>query len=268
VPHAGLSLPGDVFLDTWPRALLVAAAGAALLLAAPWALRAALSPDRLLVTTLLRPGRLRDRVRELEQSRAFAVRDSAAALRRIERDLHDGAQARLVAVAMSLGAAKEQLEQAGTDPHTRDLVGHAHQEAKAALIELRDLMRGIHPPILDSGLGDALASLAARSPVPVELTVSLPRRPAPTVETIAYFCVAELLTNVAKHSGAGGAAVDVGRREGLLRLRVTDRGRGGAHPRGGLTGLAERVRTVDGRLAISSPAGGPTVVTVELPCGS
>ncbi|BFU44290.1 sensor histidine kinase [Krasilnikovia sp. MM14-A1004] len=268
VPHAGLALPGDVFLDTWPRVLLTAGAGVALLLAAPWALRGVLMLDRLAITGLLAVGRLRERVHELEQSRAFAVQDAAAALRRIERDLHDGAQARLVAVALNLGAAKEQLEQADADPLTRELVGSAHRDAKGALVELRDLVRGIHPPILDSGLDAALATLAARSPVQVELDVALARRPAPAVETIAYFCVSELLTNVAKHSTAGRAAVGVEQRDGILRIRVTDHGRGGAQPRGGLAGLAERVRTVDGRLDISSPVGGPTVVTVELPCES
>ncbi|GAB1691453.1 sensor histidine kinase [Krasilnikovia sp. M28-CT-15] len=268
VPHAGLPLPGDVFLDTWPRAFLVAGVGAVLLLAGPWVLRAVLMLDRLAITGLLTGGRLHERVHELEQSRAFAVRDAAAALRRIERDLHDGAQARLVAVAMNLGAAKEQLERADADPQTLDLVGTAHRDAKGALVELRDLVRGIHPPILDSGLGAALTTLAARSPVQVELSVALTRRPAPAVETIAYFCVSELLTNVAKHSGARRAAVGVDQRAGSLRLRVTDHGRGGAQPCGGLAGLAERVRTVDGHLDVSSPVGGPTVVTVELPCES
>jgi signal transduction histidine kinase len=209
-----------------------------------------------------------ERVRELEQTRAFAVRDAAEALRRIERDLHDGAQARLVALAMNLGAAKEQLEETGADPHTRDLVVNAHRDAKAALVELRDLARGIHPPILDSGLDAALDTLAAHAPVPVDLTVSLAGRPTAAVETIAYFCIAELLTNVAKHSRAAQAAVDVTQREEKLRIQVTDHGQGGVLPRGGLAGLAERVRTVDGHLHIDSPAGGPTVVTVELPCTS
>ncbi len=266
--HAGLPLPGDVFLDTWPRAFLAAAAGALLLLAAPWALRMVLALDRLTIALLLSPGRMLERVRELEQSRAFAVRDSAEALRRIERDLHDGAQARLVALAMNLGAAKEQLEETGADPHARDLVVNAHRDAKAALVELRDLARGIHPPILDSGLDAALATLAARAPVPVDLTISLAGRPTAAVETIAYFCIAELLTNVAKHSRAARAAVDVAQRDEKLRLQVTDHGQGGVLPRGGLAGLAERVRTVDGHLHIDSPTGGPTVVTVELPCTS
>ncbi|BCY11875.1 sensor histidine kinase [Actinoplanes sp. L3-i22] len=268
VLRAGLPLPGDVFLDTWPRALLTAGVGVVLLLLAPFALRAVLLLDGMLVSDLLDARRLNERVRELAASRDFAVQESAAALRRIERDLHDGAQARLVALAMNLGAAKEQLEQSDADPLTRDLVGSAHRDAKAALVELRDLVRGIHPPILDSGLDVALATLAARSSMQVDLTVAIDYRPAPAVETIAYFCVAELLTNVAKHSGASRAVVDVEQVGGRLWLRVTDHGRGGAQPRGGLAGLADRVRTVDGRLDISSPAGGPTVVTVELPCVS
>ncbi|GAA2849215.1 histidine kinase [Actinoplanes cyaneus] len=268
VLRAGLPLPGGVYLDTWPRAILTAGIGAVLLLLAPLALRAVLTLDRMLVTDLLDARRLDERVRELEASRNFAVQESAAALRRIERDLHDGAQARLVALAMNLGAAKEHLEQSGGDPQTRELVGTAHRDAKAALVELRDLVRGIHPPILDSGLDAALATLAARSPVAVDLTVTIARRPSPAVETIAYFCIAELLTNVAKHSGAPRAVVGVEQNDGRLRLRVADQGRGGAQARGGLAGLTDRVRTVDGRLDIDSPVGGPTVVTVELPCPS
>lgn len=268
VLRAGLPLPGDVYLDTWPRALLTAVVGVVLLLLAPLALRAVLMLDRMAVSDLLDARRLDDRVRELEASRKFAVQESAAALRRIERDLHDGAQARLVALAMNLGAAKEHLEQSDADSQARELVGSAHRDAKAALVELRDLVRGIHPPILDSGLDAALATLAARSPVAVDLTVTVPARPSAAVETIAYFCVAELLTNVAKHSGAPSAVVGVEERGGRLRIRVTDSGRGGAQARGGLAGLADRVRTVDGRLDIDSPAGGPTVVTVELPCAS
>ncbi|KUL41316.1 sensor histidine kinase [Actinoplanes awajinensis] len=266
--HEGLQLPGDVFLDTWSRALMVAVVGAAMLLAAPRVLRTVLVLDRVAIAGLLGPGKLRERVRELERSRAFAVQDAAAALRRIERDLHDGTQARLVTLAMKIGAAKEHLAQTDADPAARDLVSQAHQEAKAALVELRDVARGIHPPILDSGLDTALSTLAARSPIPVELTGALTRQPSAEVRLIAYFCVAELLTNVVKHSGARCATLDVEHRGDLLRLTVTDNGTGGARPRSGLIGLADRVRTVDGRLDVDSPDGGPTVVTVELPCGS
>jgi signal transduction histidine kinase len=218
------------------------------------------------------------RVRELEQSRAHVVDDSAARLRRIERDLHDGAQAQMVAVAMKLGLAREKLggtisgtSFAGTAQadleRVLELVDAAHRGAKNAITELRDLARGIHPPVLDHGLGAALATLAARSEVPVELVVDLPERPSAAIETIAYFCAAELLTNVAKHSGARHATLEAVHVPGLLRMRVSDDGRGAARleERGGLAGLADRVRTVDGRLQISSPPGGPTLVVVELP---
>jgi signal transduction histidine kinase len=213
------------------------------------------------------------RVSELERSRAHLVDDSAARLRRIERDLHDGAQAQMVAVAMKLGLAREKLYDAinGTGrpdlERALELVDAAHGGAKEAINELRDLARGILPPVLDHGLGTALTTLAARSDVPVDLTVDLPERPSAAIETIAYFCAAELLTNVAKHSGAQHAALHVDYGSGTLRVRVTDDGSGGARvaARGGLAGLADRVRTVDGSVQISSPPGGPTVIAVELP---
>ena len=213
------------------------------------------------------------RVRELEQSRAHAVDDSAARLRQIERDLHDGAQAQMVAVTMKLGLAMKKLGRMvdGTGQtdldRVLDLVAAAHRGAKEAITELRDLARGIHPPVLDHGLGAALTTLAARSDLPVELVLDLPERPSAAIETIAYFCAAELVANVAKHSGAGHATLEAAHVPGLLRVRVSDDGSGGARveARGGLAGLAERVGTVDGRLQISSPPGGPTVVTVELP---
>jgi signal transduction histidine kinase len=148
-----------------------------------------------------------------------------------------------------------------------ELVDTAHRTAREAITELRDLARGIHPPILDRGLDAALATLAARSAVPVDLIVDVPQRPSPAIETIAYFCAAELVANVAKHSGAQRATLEVVHVPGLLRVRVSDDGCGGAHlaAGSGLTGLADRVRTVDGRLDISSPRSGPTVVTAELP---
>jgi signal transduction histidine kinase len=216
---------------------------------------------------------LPQRVRELEQSRARVVDDSAARLRRIERDLHDGAQAQMVAVAMKLGLAAKKLggmvDGTGQSDLDRvlELVAAAHRGAKQAITELRDLARGIHPPVLDHGLGIALTTLAARSDLPVELAIDLPERPSAAIETIAYFCAAELLANVAKHSGAGHATLEAVHVPGLLRVRVSDDGTGGARveARGGLAGLAERVKTVDGRLQISSPPGGPTVVAVELP---
>jgi signal transduction histidine kinase len=213
------------------------------------------------------------RVRELEHTRARAVDDSAARLRQIERDLHDGAQAQMVAVTMKLGLAMKKLgrmvDGTGQSDLDRvlDLVAAAHRGSKEAVTELRDLARGIHPPVLDQGLGAALTTLAARSDLPVELVLDLPDRPSAAIETIAYFCAAELLTNVTKHSGARHATLEAAHVPGLLRVRVSDDGCGGARieERGGLAGLAERIRTVDGRLQVSSPPGGPTAVTIELP---
>jgi signal transduction histidine kinase len=184
--------------------------------------------------------------------------------RRIERDLHDGAQQRLVALAMTLGRAK-----ATEDPlAARELLDAAHRESKAALAELRSLARGIHPAVLtDRGLDAALSALAARCPVPVAVAVDLPRRAAPAVEAIAYFVVAEALTNVAKHSHASRASLCVAIEGGELAIEVSDDGRGGARPDGGgLTGLRDRVRAVDGTLLLVSPEGEGTTLRVELPC--
>ncbi|HTW20118.1 MAG TPA: histidine kinase [Mycobacteriales bacterium] len=214
-----------------------------------------------------------ERVHELQRSRALVVDDAAARLRRIEQDLHDGAQAQMVAVVMKLGLARDRLSASaarseGTDlDRALELVDAARHGAMEAIAELRDLARGIHPPALDEGLDAALAALAQRSDLPVELVVDLPDRPSPAIETIAYFCAAELLTNAAKHSGARRATVQVQHQPGLVTMRVSDDGAGGARlvPGGGLAGLAERVNTVDGRLQVESPAGGPTVVTVVLP---
>jgi signal transduction histidine kinase len=214
------------------------------------------------------------RVQELERSRTSLVDDSAARLRQIERDLHDGAQAQMVAVTMKLGLAVKKLggmtDGTGQTDLDRalELVVAAHRGAKEAIAELRDLCRGIHPPLLDQGLGIALTTLAARSDLPVETVINLPERPSAAIETIAYFCAAELLTNVTKHSGARHATLEAVHVPGLqLRVRVSDDGCGGAQAgaRGGLAGLADRIRTVDGRLQLSSPPGGPSVVTVELP---
>lgn len=213
------------------------------------------------------------RVRQLEHSRARAVDDAAETLRRIERDLHDGAQAQLLAVAMKLALARDKLAAAigGTGPtdlqRVLELVVAAHDGATVAITELRDLARGIHPPVLDQGLGPALTTLAARGQVPVDLAVDVAERPSAAIETIAYFCAAELLTNVAKHSAARHATLEAVHAGGLLRIQVSDDGTGGARldGHGGLSGLLDRVGTVDGKLRISSPPGGPTSVTVELP---
>jgi signal transduction histidine kinase len=259
--------------DALPYTFLMIPLGALMVRSAPQLTRAVNSLDTALMARLLGPVSLPQRVRELEQIRAAAVDDSAARLRRIERDLHDGAQAQMVAVAMKLGLAREKLggtagEAAPADfERALELVDAAHRSAKQAIIELRDLARGIHPPVLDRGLGTALQTLAARSGVPVEVVIDLPRRPSAAIETIAYFCAAELLANVAKHSSARHATLEAVHVPGLVRVRVSDEGRGGARPAGGggLAGLAERIRTVDGTLDIASPAGGPTVITVELP---
>ncbi len=243
--------------------------GVVLLLVTPWLLHGVTETDRRLIRGLLGPVTPAERIRALQESRARAVDTSAARLRSIERDLHDGTQAQLVALAMKLGLAREKLT--GGDPldlaRATELVEDAHRGVIEAIADLRTLARGIHPPVLDNGLADALATLANRAAVPVELVVNIPERPSAAIETIAYFSAAELLTNVAKHSGARHAVLEAVHVTGLLRIRVTDDGTGGARavPQGGLAGLAERVRTVDGRLEIASPRGGPTTVTVELP---
>jgi signal transduction histidine kinase len=212
-----------------------------------------------------------ERARELQERRASAVDEAAARLRRIERDLHDGAQVRLAALALTLGEIKENLAadaDGGQDAaRTRMLVGAAHRNAKETLAELRDLARGIHPAVLDRGLDAALGSLAETGATPVALTVSIADRPSPAIETMAYFCAAELLANITKHSRATTSAIAIRERDGDLVMTVTDNGAGGARvvPGGGLSGLRERVQTVDGRLTVSSPDGGPTTVTVVLP---
>jgi signal transduction histidine kinase len=221
---------------------------------------------------LLTPDAMTTRVRTLEHARAQTLDASAATLRQIERDLHDGTQAQLVALAMRLGLAKEKLaERPGRDlDQVRQLVDDAHRGAKEAIIELRDLARGIHPPALDIGLEGALATLAARSTVPSDLKVIIDDRPSPAIEAIAYFCVAELLANVAQHAQASRASITCAQHGGWLRIVVRDDGQGGAKlsrlgsSSSGLAGLTERVHTVDGRLDITSPPGGPTVVTVDL----
>jgi signal transduction histidine kinase len=261
---------GTFRVATMPGTFAAAGAGIAMLLAAPWVTRAIASGDAWLIRGLLGPGRLAQRVHDLEQSRALAVDDSAALLRRLERDLHDGAQIRLATLAMNLGMAREKLGDDGEVADAaavRELVDAALRGAKDALGELRSLARGIHPPVLDNGLADALASLAADSPIPAGLRVSIPVRPTPAIETIAYFCAAELLANAAKHSSANRIEIRATGREEVLLLSVTDDGAGGADPaRGsGLSGLAQRVAVVDGGLTIASPAGGPTQITVELP---
>jgi signal transduction histidine kinase len=248
--------------------------GVLLVFVAPWTMRLVVYLDRRLMRLLLGPDAMTARVRSLEQSRALTVDASAATLRQIERDLHDGTQAQLVALAMRLGQAKEQLaDQDHLDlDHIRLLIDQAHKGAKEAIVELRDLARGIHPPVLDTGLESALATLTARAAIPSELSASIQSRPTPAVEAIAYFCVAELLANVAQHAHASRASVSCVQHGPWLRIAVRDDGRGGAvltrvgSSSSGLAGLTDRVRAVDGHLSIVSPPGGPTVVTVDLPC--
>jgi signal transduction histidine kinase len=248
-------------------------AGILFFFAAPWAVRVVVGLDRRVMRVLLAPDPVALRVRSLEEARAQTVDSSAAAMRRIERDLHDGTQAQLVALAMRLGMAKEKLaddSQLDLD-QVRRLVDEAHRGAKEAIVELRDLARGIHPPALDIGLEGALATLAARCTIPTSLTLNLTQRPTPAIEAIAYFCVAELLANVTQHARASRASITCTEQGGWLRVVVRDDGVGGASlsrvgsSSSGLVGLTDRVHAVDGRLGIVSPPRGPTVVTVDLP---
>ncbi|WP_149826091.1 sensor histidine kinase [Streptomyces tailanensis] len=267
----GLQLYGDethaVYLNNPFEVTVTALVGLLFTMATPWIVRGLTMVDRGMVVALLGPSRLGARVVELESDRGVVVDAAAADLRRIERDLHDGAQARLVALAMDLGLAKEKLPE---DPRAAArMVGDAHGEVKTALQELRDLARGIHPAVLtDRGLDAALSAVASRCAVPVVVDVELPARPVPAIEGIAYFTVSELLQNVSKHAGgASRATVDVWKVDDRLMLQVIDDGVGGADVGGGsgLAGLAERLGAVDGILVVDSPVGGPTRVTAELP---
>ncbi|MFE0135861.1 sensor histidine kinase [Streptomyces sp. NPDC059037] len=268
--QGGIQLYGDdghrIYLDNPFEIGVTALIGLLITLATPWIIRALTTVDRVMVAGLLGPSSLATRVVELESDRGVVVDTAAADLRRIERDLHDGAQARLVALAMDLGLAKEKLAE---DPEAAArMVDEAHGEVKVALQELRDLARGIHPAVLtDRGLDAALSALAARCTVPVQVEVDLPARPAAAIEGIAYFTVSELLQNISKHARATRGTVDVWHVEDRLMLQVTDNGAGGADVTSGsgLAGLAERLDAVDGILVVNSPAGGPTTVTAELP---
>jgi signal transduction histidine kinase len=269
LPGGGPTLGGTVHPGPLPTAVSVVV-GLLLLMAAPPVTRRLAVMDAALTRRLLAPPRdLAARVAELEVSRERVVDAAETERRRIERDLHDGAQQRLVALAMELGRAKAKF--ADDIDSAKDLVDQAHTEAKAALTELRNLVRGVHPPVLtDRGLDAALSGLAALCPVPVEMHVDVPVRPKPAVEAVAYFTVAEALTNVAKHSRASRASVIVEGHgyPGTLHLVISDDGIGGADPRGaGLSGLADRVSGVDGTLSVESPSGGPTIISAVLPCG-
>ncbi|MDG3016961.1 sensor histidine kinase [Speluncibacter jeojiensis] len=266
---------GPVTIHTWfGTAVAAACALIFLFLATPVLIRWLADLDVVAARALLAPQTLTERVAELTTSRQRVVDSAEAERRRIERDLHDGAQQRLVSLAMLLGRVRSRLGP-DADPVTRELVDQAHREAKASITELRDLTRGLHPPVLtDRGLDAALSAVAARAPIPVSIEVAPEltgeHRPPATLEAIVYFVVAEALTNVAKHAGASHAWVRVTRTPARLRAVIIDDGRGGAHPvpGGGLTGIADRLSGVDGTLHIDSPATGTTTVTVEVPCAS
>ena len=263
--------------DVWTRFGMFVT-GVVLLFIAPWTMRLVVYVDQRMVRLLLGPDALDSRVRSLEQSRSRTIDAATETLQRIERNLHDGTQAQLVALAMRLGQAKEKLDGLPQDATEsadlnaiRHLIDDAHRGAKEAITDLRDLARGIHPPALDTGLENALATLAARSPIPTEVTVSIQVRPSPAIEAICYFCAAELLANVAQHAQASRASLACNQHGPWLRIVVRDDGRGGAtivrhgSSSSGLAGLANRVGAVDGHLSIASPPGGPTVATVDLP---
>jgi signal transduction histidine kinase len=271
-PQAGPDVWSGFRIDTAPEALVAAAIGLVVLPLTPWVIRLASAGDAALVRWMLSPSRtdaLEERVGELRETQARSVDIAMADRRQIERDLHDGAQQRLLALGMDLGMALEKFED---DPETaRTLVGGAHEELQRAIVELRNLARGIHPAVLtDRGLDAALSSLAARSTVPVRLDVRLDRRPPASAEATAYFIVAEALTNAARHAAASRVDVRVRLTDGTLHVEVEDDGVGGATLTDGrgLAGLADRASSVEGKLQVSSPPGGPTIVSAELPCAS
>jgi signal transduction histidine kinase len=244
-------------------------AGFALLAAGPWMLRRVRLADTRIGAGLLGPSPAERQLVSVTESRSGLVAAADAERRRIERDLHDGAQARLVSLAMNLGLAR--ATRTDISPDAMAIIAEAQDETVKAIDELRHLVRGLHPAVLDDrGLDAALSALAARLPVPVSLHVNVPGRASPAIEAVAYFVVSEALANIAKHAGATRAVVAVDRAGGLLTVVVTDDGTGGADPsRGsGINGLAQRVRSVGGTFHLDSPAGGPTILAAELPCES
>ncbi|MFL5759537.1 MAG: sensor histidine kinase [Thermomicrobiales bacterium] len=259
-------------IDTLPEALAACAAGLVLLPIGVLLIVAMTRGHRALAKWMLGGmGRLEltERVETLTKTRSDVIEAQLDERQRIERDLHDGVQPRLVTLAMDLGMAKEKME---NDPvAAQKLLAESHEEAKQVLSELRGVIRGIHPAVLtDRGLDAAISGLASRAPVPVDVDIDLPGRLPEAVESTAYFIVAESLTNVAKHSQATEARVWVRVMRGLLLLEIVDNGVGGATAEtgGGLAGLGSRVAALDGRLLLESPAGGPTIVRAEIPCGS
>ncbi|TCC58811.1 sensor histidine kinase [Kribbella pittospori] len=262
---------GPFVIDTMTKASIAAVIGALfLLVVTPWMMRTASALDGQLARVFLSRSMnkaLAERVTQLLTSRQKVVDSAESERRRMERDLHDGAQQRLVSLAMTLGRAKNRLED--RDPAVRVLIDEAHSEALQAIAEIRDLTRGLHPPVLtDRGLDAAISAVAARSPVPVRVTVEVYPRPSLTIEAIAYFIVTEALTNVAKHSEAAEVDVRVTRNGNRLRIEVDDNGKGGADFAAGtgLQGLHDRVAGVDGWLDVDSPPGGGTLLTAVVPC--
>jgi signal transduction histidine kinase len=262
---------GDFWtIDSFYSSLPIAVIGLALIPFAVWGTRWLGALHGRMARALLGPTRadqLAIEAERLQSSRARGVEAAEAERRRIERDLHDGAQQRLVAVAMGLGRAKSKMD---SDPEgAAVLIAEAHADAKLAIKELRDLARGIYPSVLgDRGLDAALSALAARVPIDVELSVDVDPRPPTSVESAAYFTVGEALTNITKHSNGTRATVRVNRVDTGVLVEVTDNGQGGAElkPGGGLAGLADRAATIDGVVVVVSPVGGPTVIRAELPC--
>jgi signal transduction histidine kinase len=272
----GAPLWRTVRIDTLPETLTVAIVALPICVLAAYLLITGLSQAHVALGRALlgpsRRARLAERVEELTESRSRVLAAALAERRRIERDLHDGAQQRLITLAMELGMAREKM---ATDPvAARKLVEKAHGEAKRAMAEIRDLVQGVHPALLsDRGLDAAISALADRCPVPVGVNVDLDGRPPEAAETTAYFVVAEALANVAKHSGASEAQVTVRRdrkSDDRLIVEVVDDGKGGANPEvgTGLAGLRGRLAVLDGQLFVESPAGGPTRVRAELPLGA
>ncbi|KRB47137.1 MULTISPECIES: sensor domain-containing protein [unclassified Terrabacter] len=267
-----VALPGGL-LQGVGRIWVSTAVGLGLLAIAPRAARWLSALDIAILRPMLgqtRGEQLSPRVTALEQTRAGVIDAADAERRRIERDLHDGAQQRLTSLALNLGMARSALAP-DAPPATRRAIEEAHDEAKQALAELRGFVRGLHPAVLDErGLDAALSGIVARSPVPTSLHVLLAQRPPRTLEAVAYFVVSEALTNVARHSGATRAAVRVTSDAHRLVVEVSDDGRGGATTGAGsgLTGLTNRVASVDGTLTVTSPVGGPTVLRAEMPCVS
>ena len=262
-------LYGAVYVTNRPLAALASMQGLLLVAFGLWLVPRALDARTM---ALLWPApapdaELAGRVRQLTQTRADAVDTAAAELRRVERDLHDGAQARLVALGMSLRAAQRLIP--GSPQAAQSLVAEAIATSSKALTELRDLVRGIHPPVLaDRGLGDAVRALALDTPLHTETDIDVPGRLDAPVESACYFAVAEALTNAVKHSGARHVQIRMQHAGGMLRIEVTDDGAGGADPASGsgLRGLERRLGTFDGILAVSSPPGGPTMIVIEVPC--